>query len=107
MKLRDEWDMARQYIDIYSKADTYLKENISTINNYATGDTIQFMMSTNGKIINGRNRGLGWRTSQVGGHLSDVSLQKLSADSSSITLRTSDRDSPSLHDYKVGVGSLC
>lgn len=103
VKLRDEWDTARQCMDICSKADTHLKENVSTIDNYATGDTIQFMVSTNGKTINGRNRGLGWRTRQVGGHLSDVSLQKLSGDFSSITLRTSDGDNPSLHDDKERV----
>lgn len=103
VKLRDEWDTARQCMDICSKADTHLKENVSTIDNYATGDTIQFMVSTNGKTINGRNRGLGWRTRQVGGHLSDVSLQKLSGDFLSITLRTSDGDNPSLHDDKERV----
>jgi hypothetical protein len=37
----------------------HLKENISTIENYATGDAIQFMVSTDGHTINGKNRGLG------------------------------------------------
>lgn len=85
VRLREEWETARQCMDICSKADIHLKENISTIENYATGDAIQFMVSTDGKTIHGKNRGLGWRTRQVGGHLSDVSLQQLSRDMSSIS----------------------
>lgn len=38
------------------------------------------MVSTNGTFIHGKNRGLGWRTRQVEGHLSDASLQQLSKD---------------------------
>jgi len=83
-RLREEWETARQSIDICSKADIYLKENISTIDNYATGDAIQFMVSTDGKTIRGKNRGLGWRSRQVGGHLSDASVQQISRDMSSI-----------------------
>ena len=79
-RLREEWETARQCMDICSKADTHLKENVSVIDNYATGDAVQFMVSTDGNIINGKNRGLGWRSRQVGGHLSDVSVQKLSGD---------------------------
>jgi hypothetical protein len=85
-RLREEWETARQCMNICSKADTHLKENISVIDNYATGDAIQFMVSTDGNIINGRNRGLGWRSRQVGGHLSDVSLQKLSGDFTNTSL---------------------
>jgi hypothetical protein len=87
VRLRDEWETARQCMDICSKADINLKENISTIDNYATGDAVQFMISTDGNIINGRNRGLGWRTRQFGGHLSDASLQKISQDYSNPSLQ--------------------
>lgn len=102
-RLRDEWDTARQCMDICSKADTHLKENISVIDNYATGDAIQFMVSTNNKTINGRNRGLGWRSRQVGGHLSDISLQKLSGDFSNILWRSSKDDSSSSRENAVNV----
>ena len=51
---------------------------MSTIENHAVGDAIQIMVSTNGKIIHGKNKGLGPRTWQVGGYISDTSLQKLS-----------------------------
>jgi hypothetical protein len=79
-RLQEEWDTARQCIDICSKADSNLKESISSFENYATGDAIQFMVSTNNKTIHGTNRGLGWRTRQVGGHLSDDTVQQLSRD---------------------------
>ena len=100
-RLREEWDTARQCMDICSKADIHLKENISVIDNYATGDAVQFMVSTDGKTIQGRNRGLGWRTRQVGGHLSDVTLQKLSRDFSSITFRNTGDENSS----RRGIGS--
>ncbi len=95
VRLREEWDTARQCIDICSKADLHLKENISTIDNYATGDAVQFMVSTDGKTIHGKNRGLGWRTRQVGGHLSDVSLQQLSRDFSGTGFQITRSESPS------------
>jgi hypothetical protein len=68
-RLRDQWETTRQCLGICSRADDHLKENISTIDNYATGDAIQFMVSTDGKTIHGKNNGLGWRTRQVGSHI--------------------------------------
>jgi hypothetical protein len=94
VRLRDEWETARQCIDICSKADVHLKENISIIDNYATGDAVQFMVSTDGQIIHGTNRGLGWRTRQVGGHLSDISLQQLSRDMTSISFENKGNEGP-------------
>jgi len=95
LRLREEWETARQCMDICSKANTHLKENISDIDNYATGDAIQFMISTDGKILHGRNRGLGWRTRQVGGHLSDVSLQQLSRDMTGTSFQNTVNEDPS------------
>lgn len=79
-RLRDEWETARQCLDICSRADSHLKENVSVIENYGTGDALQFMVSTNGKVLHGTNRGLGWRSRQVGGYVSDESIQQLSRD---------------------------
>lgn len=87
-RLRDQWETTRQCLAICSRADDHLKQNISTIDNYATGDAIQFMVSTDGKTIHGKNNGLGWRTRQVGGHISDASLQQLSRDFTTITFRS-------------------
>jgi hypothetical protein len=95
-RLRDEWETTRQCVDICSKADNHLKENITTIDNYATGDAVQFLVSTDGKTIHGKNRGLGWRTRQVGGHLNDTSVQQLSRDLTRISIRSiGDEGSPS------------
>jgi hypothetical protein len=94
-RLQEEWETTRQSVDICSKADNYLKENVSTIENYATGDAIQFMVSTNGKIIHGKNRGLGWRTRQVGGYLSDASVLHLSRDMSRASFQNIGNDGPS------------
>lgn len=60
-----------------SNSNTKMTENMSRIENYSKGDAIQVMVSTNGKLINGKNQGLGWRTRQLGGYLSDSSLQQL------------------------------
>ena len=79
-RLRDEWDTARECRDICSRANTNLKENVSAIDNDASGDAVQFLVSTTNKTISGRNRGHGWRIRQFGGHMSDTSLQKISGD---------------------------
>ena len=79
-RLRDEWETARQCLDICSRADNHLKENVSVIENYGTGDALQFMVSANGKVLHGKNRGVGWRNRQVGGYLSNESIQQLSRD---------------------------
>jgi hypothetical protein len=84
-RLRDEWETTRQCIDICSKADTQLK--VTTVDNYATGDSVQFMVSSNGQVFHGKNRGLGWRNRQVGGHLSDESIQQLSRDMTNVNFR--------------------
>jgi hypothetical protein len=103
-RLRDEWNTTRQCIDICSQADKRLKETVTTVENYGTGDAVQFMVSTNGQVIHGKNRGLGWRTRQVGGHLSDESLQKLSRDMTSINIQqTTNQDSPSADDHQSPV----
>lgn len=95
IRLRDEWETAHKCMDICSKANDNLKENMSTIDNYATGDALQFMVSSTGQTISGRNRGLGWRTRQVGGHLSDTTIQQLSRDMTSINLRNAENAGPS------------
>jgi hypothetical protein len=79
-RLRDEWETARQCLDICSRADSHLKENVSVIENHGTGDSLQFMVSANGKVLQGKNRGLGWRNRQVGGYMSNESIQQLSRD---------------------------
>ena len=94
-RLRDEWEATRQGMDICSRAHEHLKDNVSTIDNYATGDAVQFMVSTSEKTIHGQNRGLGWRTRQVGGHISDESLQQITRTLTSLAIPTSGHEGPS------------
>ncbi|PVH68117.1 hypothetical protein DL98DRAFT_235877 [Cadophora sp. DSE1049] len=74
-RLQESLGAIYQSARILSGAGTSLKENISTIENYATGDALQLAVSTSGKVIRGKNSGLGWRAWQVGGHMSDVTVQ--------------------------------
>jgi hypothetical protein len=95
-RLQDEMEAIRQCMAICSKADTHMNENITIIDNYGLGDSVQFLVSNEGKTIHGTNRGLGWRNRQVGGHLNDMSIQQLSRDMTSINIRTTgDAGSPS------------
>ncbi|KAL2839207.1 hypothetical protein BJY01DRAFT_29058 [Aspergillus pseudoustus] len=104
-RLRDEWKTTRQCIDICSKADINFKEAITTVDNYATGDAVQFMVSTDGQVIHGRNRGLGWRSRQVGGHLNDTSLQQLSKDFTTINIHHPIREDLSSPDKTTATAS--
>ena len=93
--LQEEWGTARQCIDICSAAE----QNISYIDNYATGDdSIQYLVSTKGKTIHGRNRGYGLRTKQVGGHLSDESLQQISRDLARSSIQYTEDQRPESRD---------
>ena len=94
VRLRDHWESTRQCLDICTRADQHVKENISDIDNYATGDAVQFMVSTNDKVIHGRNRGLGWRTRQVGGHIDSVSLRQISQDIMTINIKEAPKTAP-------------
>jgi hypothetical protein len=75
--LREILGAIYQSARILSGVGTSLKENISTIENYAAGDALQLAVSTSGKGIRGKNSGLGWRAWQVGGHMSDLTVQEI------------------------------
>ncbi|CAM1503502.1 Fc.00g010930.m01.CDS01 [Cosmosporella sp. VM-42] len=95
IRLLDESETVRQCMSICTKADAHIQENVSIIDNYATGDeTVQFLASTNDKTINGRNRGFGYRQRQIGGHFSDETAQQLSKDAFGIIHRNKDEGSP-------------
>lgn len=101
LRLQEEWETTRQCMHICSNAGINLDGNASTIDNYATGDALQFMVSTNEKIIHGKNRGLGWRTRQVGGHLSDASLQQLSRDMTRVNFANTENRGSSSTGYSM------
>lgn len=79
--LREELATARKCRDICVQAKQHLKEEISVIDNHATGNkAVQLLVSTSQKTIHGKNRGYGDHIKQLGGHLSDESIQKVSGD---------------------------
>ncbi|OAL57300.1 hypothetical protein IQ07DRAFT_627154 [Pyrenochaeta sp. DS3sAY3a] len=93
-RLREEWITSRKCRDICSAANRNLQENISVIDNHATGDeAVQFLVSNSLKTIHGKNRGYGDLIKQVGGHLSDESIQKVSGDFLQMCLQKSGHSS--------------
>jgi hypothetical protein len=82
VRLQEEWETTRQSREICAKAEMHL---------------------TDGNTIHGKNRGLGWRTRQVGGHLSDLSVQQLSRDMTSIHFQQSGNDDPSSRANTISV----
>ena len=92
--LREEWQSTRKSMDILSTASNHMEKNISIIENHATGDAVQIMVSANGKTLHGTNRGLGWRTRQFGGYLDNETVRQISRDMVSISTRDSDDPEP-------------
>ncbi|KAH8887335.1 hypothetical protein GQ53DRAFT_784306 [Thozetella sp. PMI_491] len=91
LRLQDEFDATRQAMEFCAKAESHLREGVSVIDNYATGDALQFMVSTEGKVLHGKNRGLGWRSRQVGGYLSNETVQQISKDMSRIVVQSTEK----------------
>lgn len=86
-KLQAEARTLRHCLSFCTDIDAVLESQISNIENHAEGDdTIQFMVSTDGKPVNGKNRGNGLRLKQAGGHFSEESLQQLSQDFKTISI---------------------
>lgn len=88
--LRDEWQLGLHRMHMHETAETHLKETISNIENYATGNAFQVMVSTDGRVLHGKNRALGELTNQIGGHIGENALLQISRD---MTTSLRDRDS--------------
>lgn len=85
-KLQGEADTLQQCLKFCSNVDSYLEKQISHIENDAQGDdSIQIMVSTNLQPFNGKNKGVGNRLKQGGGHWDDASLQQVSRDFATIS----------------------
>ncbi|KFZ16580.1 hypothetical protein V502_05017 [Pseudogymnoascus sp. VKM F-4520 (FW-2644)] len=95
-RLREEWQSTRESMDILSTAGNHLEQNISIIENHATGDAVQVMVSANGKPLHGTNRAVGWRSRQIGGYLDNETVRQISRDMVSITIKTADEREPRL-----------
>ncbi|KFY67900.1 hypothetical protein V496_01349 [Pseudogymnoascus sp. VKM F-4515 (FW-2607)] len=95
-RLREEWQSTRKSMDILSTAGNHLEQNISIIENHATGDAVQVMVSANGKTLHGTNRAIGWRSRQIGGYLDNETVRQISRDMVSITINTTNEREPRL-----------
>ncbi|KXJ87491.1 hypothetical protein Micbo1qcDRAFT_236373 [Microdochium bolleyi] len=86
-RLQTEARTLRNCLDFCSNVDEVLESQMSNIENYADGDDIiQYMVSTDGKPLLGKNKGSGKRLKQAGGHLSDGSFQQMSQDFKEISI---------------------
>lgn len=89
-KLQNKAKMLQRCLAFCSDVDTYMESQSSNIENHVEGDDIiQFLVSIDGKRINGRNRGIGKRQKQAGGHSGEASLQQMFQDFKSIALHQS------------------
>lgn len=86
-QIRDEWMLARKSMVALTTALRYLEQHAGVVENFATGDAVQFMVSTQGKVLHGRNRGLGWRARQVGGYMEDETVRELSRNFNSLAFQ--------------------
>ncbi|KAL2819252.1 hypothetical protein BDW59DRAFT_151550 [Aspergillus cavernicola] len=91
---QNEDDLTPRTHDPTAHPNKHRNKNISTITNHSTGDAVLFMVSTDGNVINGSNRALGWRARHLGGHLSDASVRQISRDFTSINIRYTGNKTP-------------
>lgn len=89
-KLQNKAKMLQRCLAFCSDVDACMESQSSNIENHVEGDDIiQFLVSIDGKRINGRNRGIGKRQKQAGGHSGEASLQQTSQDFKRIALHQS------------------
>ncbi|KAL7914048.1 hypothetical protein GGI35DRAFT_439280 [Trichoderma velutinum] len=86
-RLREEWESTFESMNILSKAGSYFEKETSVIENHATGDAHQIMVATDEKTLHGTNRGLGWRSRQIGGRMNDETVRQISRDMVTVTIR--------------------
>lgn len=77
-RLRSEFESTRRSMKTLQSVNNQLERKCSVIENYATGDAVQFMVSTRGKLLRGKNRSTGWKARQAGGYLDDQTVKDLS-----------------------------
>ncbi|KAL4946744.1 hypothetical protein BDV06DRAFT_182239 [Aspergillus oleicola] len=96
--------------DLPSRPNKNRNENISIINNYSTGDAVLFMVSTDGSVLHGSNRALGWRARHAGGHIGDATLQQISRDFTTINVQSLNNNASNTESHvpsNAGNGNSC
>lgn len=95
-RLREEWESTHRQMEILSKAGRKLEETVSVIRNHATGNAIQVMVSVDGKPIHGTNEGTGEWTRQVGGYMSNETVQEIMRGMVQMTVATREGEKASV-----------
>jgi regulator of replication initiation timing len=103
-RLRSEWESTRTQMEILTKAGRKLEETVSVIQNRATGNAIQVMVSADGKPIHGTNEGTGEWTRQVGGYMSNETIQQVMRDMLKMALATSEVEKAKASEKKAIAG---
>lgn len=104
--IRKEWVFARESMNALALASRCLEQR-TNIENFATGDAVQFMVSTKGKTLYGNNRSVGWRAKQVGGYVEDETVKELSRNLSGVSFQLKDakqRDVDAAYKDRFGGG---
>ena len=92
-RLRDEWESTHRQMELLSKAERKLQETVSVIQNHATGDALQIMVSANGKPLHGTNKATGpGKQLQAGGLMSDDTVQTVVREMARITIATYEKE---------------
>lgn len=73
----NEWEAASKCKEFYSKEENYLNESISIIENCSAGNSVQYLVSTDGTVIHGKNQDEGGGAFQCGGHIDSATLQAI------------------------------
>jgi hypothetical protein len=103
-RLRSEWESTRTQMEILTKAGRKLEETVSVIQNRATGNAIQVMVSADGKPIHGTNEGTGEWARQVGGYMSNETIQQVMRDMLKMTLATCEVEKAKASEKKAIAG---
>lgn len=99
-QLRKDWKLARESMEALTIASRYLNQQTDSIENFATGDAVQFIVSTEGKTLRGKNSGLGWRARQACGYMNDDTVRQLSTHFHGISFQPMDAKQKAQHDAR-------
>lgn len=100
-RLKDEWNTIQQCLDICSRADGHLRNEVSAIDDYGTGHASKVIVTTYDQLQHGKNRASGWRMRQVGGYVSDDSVQALSKDIAAFNTGVPKGEEPPSEEYST------
>jgi hypothetical protein len=76
-RIQEIWAITNEALNVCTKAEGHMLENVSSIQNIAKGEAIQYLASTQGVPFNGKNVSSGKKAKQFGGYPKDESLKEI------------------------------